>query len=69
MGCEANKKRMRPQGTHRRDEVLTDEMVRQLVRAAQNIRRVFGDGDQDIEWIYMGWQLYIVQSRPFVPGA
>ncbi len=49
--------------------VLTDEMVRKLVRTAQGIKRVFGGRDQDIEWIYMRGQLYIVQSRPFITGA
>lgn len=46
--------------------VLTDAMVRRLVKAAQDIKRVFGGKDQDIEWIYMRGQIYIVQSRPFV---
>lgn len=46
--------------------VLTDDMVRKLVKAAQGIKRVFGGKDQDIEWIYMGGQIYIVQARPFV---
>lgn len=46
--------------------VLTDEMVRKLVKAAQSIKRVFGGKDQDIEWIYMGGRIYIVQARPFV---
>jgi rifampicin phosphotransferase len=46
--------------------VLTDNMVRRLVKAAENIKRVFGGKDQDIEWIYMRGQIYIVQSRPFV---
>ncbi|MCM3900666.1 MAG: PEP/pyruvate-binding domain-containing protein [Pyrinomonadaceae bacterium] len=46
--------------------VLTDGMVRKLVKAAQSIKRVFGGKDQDIEWIYMGGQIYIVQSRPFI---
>ncbi len=46
--------------------VLTDEMVRKLVKAAQRIKRVFGGKDQDIEWIYMGGRIYIVQARPFV---
>jgi rifampicin phosphotransferase len=46
--------------------VLTDEMVRKLVKAAQGIKRVFGGKDQDIEWIYLRGQIYIVQSRPFV---
>ncbi len=46
--------------------VLTDVMVRKLVKAAQNIKRVFGGNDQDIEWIYMGGQIYIVQTRRFI---
>jgi hypothetical protein len=46
--------------------VLTDEMIRKLVKAAQDIKRVFGGKDQDIEWIYVGGQIYIVQARPFV---
>jgi hypothetical protein len=49
--------------------VLTDEVIRRLVRAATAIKRVFGERDQDIEWAYMKGQIYIVQSRPFIPGG
>jgi hypothetical protein len=49
--------------------VLTDEMVRRLARAGSQIRRVFGGREQDIEWVYMGGRLYIVQSRPYVQGS
>jgi hypothetical protein len=49
--------------------VLTDEVIRRLVRAALEIKRVFGNREQDIEWAYMKGQLYIVQARPFVPGS
>ena len=49
--------------------VLTDAMARRLAAAAQQIRRVFGGKDQDIEWLYLGGQLYIVQARPFISGA
>ena len=49
--------------------VLTDDVIRRLVRAALNIKRVFANRDQDIEWAYMKGQIYIVQSRPFVPGS
>jgi len=49
--------------------VLTDEVIRRLVRAATGIKRVFGSRDQDIEWAYMKGQIYIVQSRPFIPGG
>src|SRR5260370_22026203 len=49
--------------------VLTDDVVRRLATAAANINRVFGGKDQDIEWAYMKGQIYIVQSRPFIPGG
>ena len=49
--------------------VLTDDVVRRLVRAASAIKRVFASRDQDIEWAYMKGQIYIVQSRPFIPGG
>ena len=49
--------------------VLTDDVIRRLVRAAAGIKRVFGSRDQDIEWAYMKGQIYIVQSRPFIPGG
>ena len=48
--------------------VLTDDVIRRLVRAATAIKRVFGSRDQDIEWAYMKGQIYIVQSRPFISG-
>lgn len=49
--------------------VLTDEVVRNLVRAAREIERVFGGSAQDIEWAYMRGQIYIVQSRPYIAGS
>jgi len=49
--------------------VLTDEVIRRLVRAATEIKRVFGSRDQDIEWAYMKGQIFIVQSRPYIPGG
>ncbi len=49
--------------------VLTDTMVRRLVKAAQDIKRVFAGKDQDIEWIYLRGQIYIVQSRPFIASG
>jgi hypothetical protein len=48
--------------------VLTDEVIRRLVHAADQIKRVFGGRDQDIEWAYMKGQIYIVQSRPYIAG-
>ena len=49
--------------------VLTDDVIRRLVRAAMSIKRVFANRDQDIEWAYMKGQIYIVQSRPFIAGG
>lgn len=49
--------------------VLTDEVIRRLVRAATAIKRVFGSRDQDIEWAFMKGQIYVVQARPFIPGS
>ncbi|HXD30076.1 MAG TPA: PEP/pyruvate-binding domain-containing protein [Pyrinomonadaceae bacterium] len=49
--------------------VLTENVIRRLVQAALEIKRVFGNREQDIEWAYMNGQLYIVQSRPFISGG
>jgi phosphoenolpyruvate synthase/pyruvate phosphate dikinase len=49
--------------------VLSDAVVRRLASAGQNIKRLFGGRDQDIEWAYMKGQIYIVQSRPFIAGG
>jgi rifampicin phosphotransferase len=49
--------------------VLTDDMVRRLARAGTQIQRLFGGREQDIEWLYLGGRLYIVQSRPYVQGS
>src|SRR5262245_53854988 len=46
--------------------VLTDAVVRRLARAALQIESAFGGRHQDIEWITIGNQIYIVQSRPYV---
>jgi len=49
--------------------VLTDDVIRGLVKAGSGIKRVLGSRDQDIEWAYMKGEIYIVQSRPFIPGS
>jgi rifampicin phosphotransferase len=46
--------------------VLTDAVVRRLARSALQIQRVFRGVPQDIEWITIGTQIYVVQSRPYV---
>jgi phosphoenolpyruvate synthase/pyruvate phosphate dikinase len=50
-------------------KVLTDNVIRRLVRVATAIKRVFRSRDQDIEWAYFGGQIYIVQARPFIAGG
>jgi len=50
-------------------KVLTDDVIHRLVQAATEIKRVFGNREQDIEWAYMKGQLYIVQSRAFIAGG
>ena len=45
--------------------VLTDELVRRLVKAAVAIKDAFHSGDQDIEWAFMKGTVYIVQARPY----
>lgn len=50
-----------------RRRVLSDPVIRQLVNAANYIKRVFGGkSEQDIEWGFMKGRLYIVQARPYV---
>ncbi|HEV2707104.1 MAG TPA: PEP/pyruvate-binding domain-containing protein [Pyrinomonadaceae bacterium] len=49
--------------------VLTDAVVRRLARTAALIKGLFGGREQDIEWVFMGDQIYIVQSRPYIKGS
>jgi hypothetical protein len=49
--------------------VLTDAVVRRLARTAALIKSLFGGREQDIEWVFMGDQIYIVQSRPYIKGS
>lgn len=49
--------------------VLTDKVVRRLAHVAQEIKRIFGSAEQDIEWVYQRGQIYIVQSRPYIAGS
>ncbi|HYE75806.1 MAG TPA: PEP/pyruvate-binding domain-containing protein, partial [Blastocatellia bacterium] len=48
--------------------VLTPALTRRLARVALEIKRAFNGVDQDIEWLTVGNQIYIVQSRPYVRG-
>lgn len=46
--------------------ILSDPVARSLVKAATEIKRIFGGVDQDIEWGIMKSRIYIVQSRPYI---
>ncbi len=46
--------------------VLSDEVARNLVKIAGQIKRMFGGLEQDIEWGIMNGRVYIVQARPYV---
>ncbi len=48
-------------------EVLTDSVVRRLVKAGNSIKKLFGgEKDQDIEWGFKDGNVFIFQARPFV---
>lgn len=46
--------------------VLTNQRARQLALAARRITRLFKNDKLDIEWVFAGDDLYIVQTRPLV---
>lgn len=49
-----------------RRRVLSDAVARNLVKAANDIKKIFGGKDQDIEWGIMKGRIYIVQARPYI---
>ncbi len=50
--------------------VLTDAVARELVIAANGIKKIFGNRtEQDIEWGYANGTIFIFQSRPFIDGS
>jgi rifampicin phosphotransferase len=46
--------------------VLSDAVARDLVKIANQIKRMFGGVEQDIEWGIMNGRVYIVQARPYI---
>ncbi len=46
--------------------VLTNDLIKRLARAALQTKRIFNGREQDIEWLTVGKQIYLVQSRPYV---
>jgi len=50
----------------RASPVLTNTMAIELADAAKKLTRLFKNNRLDIEWVFAGDQLYIVQTRPLV---
>lgn len=48
--------------------VLSDNLVRRLAKIGLAVQRRFSNRPQDIEWIVVGDQILIVQSRDYVKG-
>src|SRR5882724_2215090 len=46
--------------------ILTDATAKKLAHASLLIKKHFGNRDQDIEWVIVGDEVYIVQSRPYI---
>ncbi len=50
-----------------RRRVLTDRNVRELVKTAMTVKRIFGGKkEQDIEWGFMNGKIYVLQARPYI---
>jgi phosphoenolpyruvate synthase/pyruvate phosphate dikinase len=50
-----------------RGVILTEDRARRLAETVQKFLPLFpGDQPQDVEWLYQGDEVWIVQSRPFV---
>lgn len=50
----------------KRRRVLNDLVARRLVKVANEIKKLFGGVEQDIEWGIMKDKVYVVQARPYV---
>jgi len=48
------------------EPVLSDARAAALVEVARHVARVFPKAPQDIEWLFEGDIIYVVQSRPYV---
>jgi hypothetical protein len=46
--------------------VLNDPFARRLVKVANEIKKLFGGVEQDIEWGIMKDKIYVVQARPYI---
>ena len=48
--------------------VLTDDLARNLAKTGKRVAGYFGGAPQDIEWLVIGDDIYVVQSRPYLRG-
>ncbi len=48
--------------------VLTDALARRLAKVGIEVASYFGSTPQDIEWLVIGEDIFIVQSRPYLRG-
>lgn len=46
--------------------VLNNEEAKRLAAISVKIKKIFGDKEQDIEWVIVGKDIFIVQARPFI---
>lgn len=49
---------------HRQKQVMSDRQIHELVRVSKEIRLLFNNIEQDIEFSFYNQKLYILQSRP-----
>jgi hypothetical protein len=51
---------------HKGKAVLTNKLAIQLADTARKLTKLFANNKLDIEWVFAGDELYIVQTRPLV---
>ena len=49
--------------------VMNQEQIRRLDQTGQQIKQLFANGEQDIEWAFDNGKLVILQARPYLTGT
>ncbi len=49
--------------------VMNQEQIRRLDQTGQQIKQLFANGEQDIEWAFDNGKLVILQARPYLNGT
>ena len=49
--------------------VMNQEQIRRLDQTSQQIKQLFANGEQDIEWAFDNGKLVILQARPYLNGT